>query len=99
MKNNTEAKTRFPLSGKHPKEYPISSNEDVICVDVADALGESDMRFILARRHQFGGIREIQDAFAIVKNEIRKGNCRNPGALFNSLLTQELRKRQKNPQA
>ena len=89
-----KSKNRFLLSEKHPSEYPISSNEDAACVDIASALGESDMRFILARRHQLG-MQAIYDAHAVVKDTMRRGTCRNPRGLFNYLLTQEWKKRQK----
>ncbi len=91
MTNNEQSSSRFQLSGRHPGEYPISSNEDAICVDIATVLGESNMRYILARRHQFGGISEIEAAFAIVKDEMRKVTCRNPRRLFNYLLTQQIK--------
>lgn len=90
MKNNEKSSSRFQLSGKHPSEYPIDSNEDAICVDIATAIGESNMRYILARRHQLG-IQAINDAYAIVKDEIRKGTCRNPRRLFNYLLTKQFK--------
>lgn len=93
MKNNAQSKNRFPLSEKRPSEYPINSNEDAACVDIAKALGESNMRFILARLHQLG-MQAISEAYAVVKEELRKGTCRNPRALFNYLLTKEWRERQ-----
>ncbi|OGY39953.1 MAG: hypothetical protein A2418_02190 [Candidatus Brennerbacteria bacterium RIFOXYC1_FULL_41_11] len=89
MKNNEQSNSRFQLSGRHPSEYPLSSNDDAMCVDIANALGESNMRFILARRHQLG-MQAISDAYAVIKDEIRKGTCRNPRRLFNFLLTQKL---------
>ncbi len=88
MKNYEQSNNRFQLSGRHPSEYPIGSNEDAICVDIAKALGEPSMRYILARRHQLG-IGEIEAAYAIVKDEMRKGTCRNPRKLFNALLTKK----------
>lgn len=93
MKNNEQSNSRFQLSGKNPSEYPVDSNEDAVCVDIATALGEPNMRYILARRHQLG-IQAINDAYAIVKDELRKGTCRNPRRLFNFLLTQKLKKSQ-----
>ena len=92
MKNSKESKSRFPLSGKHPTEYPINSHEDAICVDIAIALQESNMKFILVRRHQLGGIYEIEVIFSIVKDMMHRGTCRNPRKLFNCLLTKELKK-------
>ena len=80
---------RFQESEKHPSEYPINDNDDAHCVDIALALGESDMRFILARRHQLG-MQAIAEAYAVVKDEIRKGKCRSPRRLFNALLTKKL---------
>jgi hypothetical protein len=94
MKNLNESKNRFLLSEKRPREYPIGSNDDAVCVDIASALGELDMRFILARRYQLG-MQAINDAYAVVKDTMRRGTCRNPRGLFNHLLTQELKKRQK----
>ncbi|HEY4505798.1 MAG TPA: hypothetical protein VJG67_03865 [Candidatus Paceibacterota bacterium] len=94
MKKYVKSQNRFLLSEKHPSEYPIKSNEDVICVDIASALGESDMRFILARRHQLG-IGAIEDTYAVVKDEMRKGKCENPRRLFNFLLTQKLKEKKK----
>lgn len=91
MKSNN----RFQLSEKRPNEYPIKNNEDAVCVDIATALGESDMRYILARRHQLG-MQVIEDAYAIVKDCIRNNKCRNPRKLFNFLLTKELRNRETN---
>ncbi|HEY4505758.1 MAG TPA: hypothetical protein VJG67_03640 [Candidatus Paceibacterota bacterium] len=84
-----KSKNRFPLSEKRPSEYPIGSNDDDVCVDIASALGESDMRFILARRHQLG-MQAINEAYATVKDEMRKGKCQSPGRLFNFLLTKKL---------
>lgn len=96
MKNNEQSNSRFQLSESRPSEYPINSNEDAICVDIAAALGESNMRFILARRHQLG-MQAVNDAYSVVKDEIRKGTCHNPRRLFNFLLTQKLEeKNQKN---
>lgn len=89
MKKDEKSNNRFQLSGRHPSEYPIGSNEDAICVDIAIALGETNMRYILARRHQLG-MQAVSDAYAIVKDEMRKGTCRNPRRLFNYLLTQKL---------
>lgn len=88
MKNYEQSNSRFQLSGKHPSEYPLNSNDDAMCVDIATALGESNMRFILARRHQLG-MQAISDAYAAVKDSIRKGQCRNPRKLFNSILTRK----------
>ena len=87
MKNFKESRSRFPLSEKHPSEYPIGNTEDAICVDIALALQEPNMKFILARRYQLGSISKIQDVFAVVKDAIHKGTCRNPRGLFNYLLT------------
>jgi len=87
-----KSKNRFPLSEKHPSEYPINSNDDAHCVDIALALGESDMRYILARRQQLG-MQAISEAYAVVKDEIRKGKCKSPSRLFNFLLTKELERR------
>lgn len=95
MDNFEESKNRFQLSERKPREYPVRSNEDAVCVDIADALGESDMRYILARKHQLG-ISAVELAYSVVKDEMRKGNCRNPRRLFNFLLTKELRKQQDN---
>lgn len=96
MKNFEESKNRFQLSEKHPSEYPVESNEDALCVEIATALEESDMRYILARRHQLG-MRAITDAYDVVKDYIRNGKCRNPRKLFNFLLTKELKDRETNP--
>lgn len=87
-----KSKNRFLLSEKHPSEYPISSNDDAACVDIASALGESDMRFILARRHQLG-MQAISEAYAVVKDEVRKGKCQSPRKLFNFLLTKKLKEK------
>jgi len=92
MENSNESKSRFPLSEMHPTQYPIDSHEDMICVDIAIALQESNMKYILARRHQFGGTYEIETTFSIVKDMMHRGTCRNPRKLFNSLLTKELKK-------
>jgi hypothetical protein len=90
-----KSQNRFPLSEKHPSEYPINSNEDAECVDIALALGESDMRYILARRQQLG-MSAIRDVYATVKDEMRKGKCRSPARLFNALLTNKLNEHEKN---
>jgi len=97
MKNFEESKNRFQLSEKHPSEYPINNNDDAVCVDIATALEESDMRYILARRHQLG-MQAIKDAHAVVRDCIRNDKCRNPRKLFNFLLTKELEDRTKNPE-
>lgn len=97
MKSIKEPRSRFPLSSKPPSQYPIQSNEDAVCVDIANKLGESDMRYVLARRHQLG-IRALEEAFAIVKEEVRKGTCRNPSRLFNFLLTQKFREKDSRPE-
>jgi len=89
MKNYEESKNRFHLSEKHPNEYPVESNDDAMCVEIAAALGESNMRYILARRHQLG-MQAIHDAYAAVKDSMRKGQCRSPRKLFNSILTRKL---------
>lgn len=88
MNKNEKSNNRFQLSERHPSEYPVNSNEDAICVDIATALGEPSMRYILARRYQLG-ISEIEAAYAIVKDQIHRGACRNPRRLFNSLLTKK----------
>src|SRR3989344_9608890 len=89
MKKHEESKNRFPLSELHPSEYPIDGKDDAVCVDIALAIGESDMRFILARRHQLG-LYEIELAYSAVKDAMRRGKCRNPRGLFNFILTQRL---------
>lgn len=86
-----KSQNRYSESEKHPREYTINSNEDAECVDIALALGELNMRFILARRHQLGML-AISGAYSVVKDEVRKGKCRSPAKLFNFLLTQELKK-------
>ncbi len=86
---------RFQISERHPSEYPINNNEDAHCVDIALALGESDMRYILARRQQLG-MQAISEAYSVVKDEIRKGKCQSPGRLFNYLLTQKLEEKKKS---
>lgn len=87
MKNSRESKSRFPLSELRPSEYPIETREDAACVDIALALGESDMRFILARKHQLG-LRAIELAYSAVKDAMRRGKCHSPRGLFNFILTQ-----------
>jgi len=96
MKNYEESQNRFPLSEKHPSEYQrlARSNAEFICAEIATALGESNMKFILARLHQFkGDVHPIEQAYSVVKDEMRRGKCRNPRALFNHLVTKELEKR------
>ena len=94
MKNSTQSNNSFSLSRREPKEYPVKSHEDMVCIDIALFLKEPNMKYILARRYQFGGVKEIQEAFSFVKDAIHRGVCRNPGGLFNSLLTRELKKKQ-----
>lgn len=88
MKSNN----RFQLSEKRPSEYPIKSNDDAMCVDIAISLEEPDMRFILARRSQLG-MQPIYDAYAVVKDYVRSGKCRDKRCLFNFLLTQKLKEK------
>lgn len=90
-----QSQNRFQLSEKSPSEYPINSNEDALCVDIALALGESDMRYILARRQQLG-IQAVSEAYAVVKDEMRKGKCKSPGKLFNFLLTKKMTDKKAN---
>ena len=85
--------SRFPLR-MNPNEFEVHSNDDLIIKDIALALREPDLRYILARRHQFKGINEIQEAFAIVKDQMQRGTCRDPRRYFNALLTKEWEKRQ-----
>ncbi len=95
MKNYSKSQSRFLLSEKHPSEYPLnddSSNDDAMCVDIALAIGESNMRFILARRHQLG-MQSIHEAYAVVKDYARNGKCQNKRRLFNFLLTQKLKEK------
>ncbi len=89
MKKSEESNNRFPLSELRPSEYPIDGHDDAVCVDIALAIGESDMRFILARRHQLG-LYEIELAYSAVKDAMRRGKCRSPRGLFNHILTQRL---------
>ncbi|OHA87358.1 MAG: hypothetical protein A2644_03995 [Candidatus Zambryskibacteria bacterium RIFCSPHIGHO2_01_FULL_39_63] len=94
MENYEESQNRFLLSERSPSEYQrhARSNAEYICAQIADALGESDMRFILARLHQFkGNVHPIEQAYSVVKDEVRRGKCRNPRALFNHLVTKELK--------
>jgi hypothetical protein len=96
MKKYEESQNRFPLSEKHPSEYQrhARNNAEYICAEIAIALGESNMKFILARLHQFkGNVHPIERAYSVVKDEMRRGKCRNPRALFNHLVTKELKKR------
>ena len=95
MKKPHESKNRFPLSDLSPNEYPIGSNDDALCVDIALALGEANMRFILARRHQVG-MAAINSCYATVKEYQLKGTCRSPAKLFNALLTKEVVKRKED---
>lgn len=99
MKNNEQSKNRFPLSEKSPSDFQqyARSNEELRCADIAAQLGEPNMRFYLARLHQFGGdVYPFEEVYAIVKDEIRNGNCKTPRNLFNFLLTKKLKEKMNN---
>lgn len=94
MKNSDQSKKSFQLSGKSPSDFQryARGNEELRCADIAYSLGESDMRFILARRHQLG-MQAIEDAYAVVKDYVRNGKCHDRRRLFNFLLTKKLAER------
>lgn len=97
MENHEESQNRFQLSERSPSEYQrhARSNAEYICAEIAHALGESDMRFILARLHQFNGnVHPIEQAYSVVKDEVRRGKCRDARKLFNYLTSKKLREYQ-----
>lgn len=97
MKNYEESQSRFQLSGMPPSEYRSHARGDAEyrCAEIAFALGEPDMRFILARLHQFdGNMHPLDEAYSVVKDAVRRGKCRNPRKLFNFLTSKKLQEYQ-----
>lgn len=97
MRESEESKNRFPLSGLSPNEYRrrASSEAEFRCAEIALALGETDMRFMLARLHQFdGNMHPLDEAYSIVKDTARRGKCRDPRKLFNFLTSKKLKEYQ-----
>lgn len=94
MKKYEESQNRFPLSELSPSEYRSRARGEAEfrCAEIAIALGETDMRFMLARLHQFGGsMHPLDEAYSIVKDAVRRGKCRDPRKLFNYLTSKKLR--------
>lgn len=97
MNEHEESQNRFQLSGLSPSEYRSHARSDAEyrCAEIALALGEPDMRFILARLHQFdGNMHPLDEAFSEVKDAVRRGKCRNPRKLFNFLTSKKLQEYQ-----
>lgn len=94
MTNYEESQNRYPLSRLSPSEYlrRASSASEHRCAEIALYLGESDMRYILARLYQFGGdMHLIDETYSEVKDAANRGKCRDKRKLFNHILTRKLK--------
>ena len=97
MNENEKSQSRFQLSELSPSEYRnhARGNAEYRCAEIALELREPDMRFILARLHQFdGNMQPIDEAHSEVKDAMRRGKCRDPRKLFNYLTSKKLQEYQ-----
>src|SRR3989338_6316534 len=76
---------RFPVSKYDPESY-----EEERCKEIAEYLGERDMRFILSvlKNHSFQLIEEIYEEIREKENSGKGKPIRNRGAYFNKRIQQ-----------
>lgn len=74
----------IPVSSFNPKSW-----EEQQCRDIAKAVGEKDMRYLLSRLHKYG-FPPIERVWGIYKQDTKKENIKNPPAYFNDRLEKEL---------
>lgn len=78
-----------------PKEgIPVNTffphtHEEQRCLEIAEALGEKDLRYLLSRLKKYG-LNPIEKVWGIYKEDVNKGDIKNPPAYFNTLLEKEI---------
>ncbi len=71
------------LKGIPVGEFESKNSEESRCLEIAQALGENDMRFILSALHRCG-LAKVEEAWGLV----REGkNIENPRKYFNTIVT------------
>jgi hypothetical protein len=96
--NNVIDKDKFLQRAKidysYKKEIPINTfipktYEEQRCSEIAKALGEEDLRYLLSRLRKYG-INPIEKAWGIYKEDVNKSKIKNPRAYFNTLLEKQI---------
>jgi len=75
----------IPVNTFSPKNY-----KEQRCWEIAKALGEKDMRYLLSRLKIKGGFNAIERVWGNYREDAKKGGIKNPPAYFNNLLEKEL---------
>ncbi len=71
------------LKGIPVEEFEPKNNDESRCLEIAQALGENDMRFILSALRRCG-LAKVEEAWGLV----REGkNIKNPRKYFNTIIT------------
>lgn len=91
-KNDTNCTQSFSLNRNvKPQDFTPETYEQQRCREIAEALGEKSMKFILSAldRYQF---HKIEKAWIIYQDEKVGKNIGNPGAYFNDILSRTIEK-------
>ncbi|MFZ2907749.1 MAG: hypothetical protein WA014_01200 [Minisyncoccia bacterium] len=88
----------IPKDNRFPKQSPGSfkpkNYEEEVCREIALAVGEESMAFLLGKKHKHGFI-PIEQAWGIYKHDIRnKREIRDPRKYFNTLLSNLIKEAQ-----
>jgi hypothetical protein len=75
----------IPVNTFIPNTY-----EEQRCSEIAKALGEKDLKYLLSRLKKYG-LNPIEKAWGIYKEDINKSKIKNPRAYFNTLLEKEIK--------
>ena len=76
---------RIPVDSFLPHNY-----EEEKCKEIAKALGEKDLRYLLSRLKKLGGFNVIERVWGVYEENVEKKDIKNPPAYFNDLLEKEL---------
>lgn len=89
---NIPRDSRFPKQS--PQSFKAENHQEEVCREIALAIGEDSMAFLLGTKHKHG-FHPIERAWGVYRQDIRdKSVIQNKAAYFNAILSSLLKKDQ-----